>query len=188
MNRALCLAVAVAVCAALPGPAFPNGLDQGRNGLCWPPKNCNPPKTAYSRVLPGYPHVQWNDAGGYCGSQSIQTTVMVKGAWISEEQVRKHSSPGGGHDNEILATNIDATLLSLKVKAQGFDYKNLPTPQGDAYLAFLKQQLANGHPVAWMIMLGSAARPPQYPVYPVEPPPPPSAPSGSSWGGSAAPG
>jgi hypothetical protein len=72
------------------------------------------------------------DAGGYCGSASIQTAVMGKGASISEQQVRNHSTAGGGNDNEILATNTEGALTSLKIEFEGFDYKNLPTPQASA--------------------------------------------------------
>ena len=37
-----------------------------------------------------------------------------------------------------------------------------PTPQADAYRGWIKQQLAAGHGIAWMIMLQGA----YYPVYP----------------------
>lgn len=42
------------------------------------------------------------DAGGFCGSWSIQRAVMAKGAWISQQQVRNHTVAGGGHDEESL--------------------------------------------------------------------------------------
>jgi hypothetical protein len=56
--------------------------------------------------------------------------------------------------------------VKLKIKAEAFDYKNLPTPQADTYKRWIKKQLVAGHPIAWMIMLGSESRPPHYPVYP----------------------
>jgi hypothetical protein len=80
--------------------------------------------------------------------------------------VRNHTLPGGGHDSEILATNIDAALIKLKMKAEGFNYKTTPTPQKDSYLKWIRGQLKQGHPIAWMIMLGSQEHPPKYPVYP----------------------
>lgn len=87
---------------------------------------------------------------------------MVKGAWISQAQVRAHTKHCAGNDNEILACNIDAALKSLKLKAEGFDYKHLPTPQADAYRKWIKAKIVAGHGVVWMIMQPGE----QYPVYP----------------------
>lgn len=66
-------------------------------------------------------------------SLSIQNVALTKGVWISHQQVRNHSAPGGGHDNEILATNIETALRNLKLRFDGWDYKREPTPQADAY-------------------------------------------------------
>lgn len=44
---------------------------------------------------------------------------MTKGVWISQQEVRNHTVPGGGHDEEILATNIDLALANLKLKSEG---------------------------------------------------------------------
>lgn len=74
----------------------------------------------YYNVIPVSPRVQWDDAGGYCGSMSVQNAAMGKGVWLSQQQVdwgcsssshlnfkvRNHTDAGGGHDEEILATNI----------------------------------------------------------------------------------
>jgi hypothetical protein len=120
------------------------------------------PTKKYERILKTPPGFQWDDAGGYCGSWSIQRAAMAKGAWISQQQVRNHTVPGGGHDNEILATNIDLALSNLKLKAAGFDYKNLPTPQLDSGRKWMKQQLVAGNPLVQMIMLPGGT----YPVYP----------------------
>jgi len=51
--------------------------------------------------------------------------------------VRDHTSPAAGapasHDNEILSPNIAEALRRLKIKAEGFDFVNEPTPQQPAY-------------------------------------------------------
>jgi len=125
---------------------------------------CRKPNKAYEAIIGLKPGVQWMDHGGYCGSWSIQHGALAKGAWISQQQVRDHSSPGGGNDNEILETNIDDALDKLKLKAEGFDYKNLPTPQAKTYLKWIKSKLAAGHAVVWMIMMSFQAG--QYPLYP----------------------
>merc|ERR1719498_1484220 len=90
---------------------------------------CEKPQMKYEKILPSQPGYQWDDAGGYCGSWSIQRATLVKGAYISQQQVRDHTSPGGGHDNEILSTNIVEAYKNLKILAEGFDFVNEPLPQ-----------------------------------------------------------
>lgn len=125
-------------------------------------ETCAKPTKKFEHILKVQPGYQWNDAGGYCGSWSIGRAALAKGAWISQQQVRDHTVPGGGHDNEILETNIDLALKNLKLKAESFDYKNLPTPQLDEGRRWMKRQLVNGHPLVQMIMLPSG----HFPVYP----------------------
>ena len=109
---------------------------------------------------------QWDDAGGYCGSWATQRATLAKGAWISQEQVRSHAKPCGGHDNEILSCNIEEALTNLKLDFEGFDYKNTPLPQTKAYFEWLKAHLAAGNAVAWMIMWTGQ----KYPIYGLKPP------------------
>jgi hypothetical protein len=92
---------------------------------------------------------------------SIQTALLAKGAYVSQQQVRDHTVPGGGNDNEILETNIDLAFANLKIMAEGFDYKHQPVPQFDAYMKFIKRNLAAGHPIVWMILLYNG----HFPVY-----------------------
>jgi len=138
--------------------------DSGASNVTFPclASECRKPVKKYERLLNTQPGVQWMDHGGYCGAWSIQRATMAKGAWISQQQVRSHTVPGGGHDEEILATNIDLALRNLKLKAEGFDYKHLPTPQADAYRRWIKEKLVVGHAVVWMIMLKGG----HFPVYP----------------------
>jgi len=49
--------------------------------------------------------------------------VLSKGAWISQQQVRDHTSPCGGNDNEILSCNIDEAWTNLKLDYDGFDFE-----------------------------------------------------------------
>lgn len=94
------------------------------------------------------------------------TNHFNEGAYISEQQVRNHTSPGGGHDNEILSTNIEEALKNLKIDFEGFDYVNEPLPQQDAYAKWIKKQLVAGNAVAWMILWSGQA----YPIYNLTPP------------------
>ena len=131
----------------------------------WPCLNkyCEPPKNMkYKRIQNVSPRIQWDDAGGYCGSMAVQDVTLGKGAWVSQQQVRDHTVHGGGHDNEILATNIIEALTNLKLKFDAFDYKNSPVPQADAYRSWIKKHLVAGNGIAWMIMLEGGC----YPVYP----------------------
>ncbi len=120
----------------------------------------------YQRVADIQPGFQWNDAGGYCGSWATQRAVLAKGAWISQQQVRDHTRGCGGHDSEILSCNIDEAWTNLKIDYEAFAYDKLPVPQTDAFGVWLKQQLAAGHVVAWMIMWNGQT----YPIYDLTPP------------------
>ena len=84
---------------------------------------------------------------------AVQNVALGKGVWISQQKVRDATVDGGGHDHEILATNIALALKTLKLEFEGFDYKEQPVPQADAYRGWIKRQLAAGHGIAWMIML-----------------------------------
>ena len=123
-------------------------------------------KYPYERIIASQPGYQWDDAGGYCGSWATQRAVLANGAWISQQQVRDHTSDCGGHDEEILSCNIEEAYKNLKISYDAFDYVNTPLPQHDAYFKWLKAHLAAGHPVAWMIMWSGQ----NYPIYNLKPP------------------
>lgn len=162
MLRALVALGALSAALALPGDdAAAERIARFRDGA---EEEASRPKPAkkYERILHTQPGYQWMDHGGYCGSWSIQRAAMAKGAWISQQQVRNHTVPGGGNDNEILETNIELALNNLKLRFEGFDYKNLPTPQLDSGRKWMKRQLAAGDALVQMIMLPGA----RYPVYP----------------------
>eukprot|EP01063_Lacrimia_lanifica_P034687 TRINITY_DN6473_c0_g1_i2.p2 TRINITY_DN6473_c0_g1~~TRINITY_DN6473_c0_g1_i2.p2 ORF type:complete len:363 (+),score=118.00 TRINITY_DN6473_c0_g1_i2:104-1090(+) len=128
--------------------------------------DCDAPLLKYTKVIPSEPGYQWDDAGGYCGSWASQRALLAKGAWVSEQQVRDHTSPCGGHDNEILSCNIEEAYKNLHIDYNAFDYKNTPVPQSKAYNAWLKKQLAAGYPVVWMILWSLQS----YPIYDLTPP------------------
>ena len=129
---------------------------------------CVKPKKAYERIMNTQPGYQWGDAGGYCGSFATQRAAMAKGAWISQQQVRDHTSPGapGSHDEEVLDTNIAQAWKSLKLKYEAFDYRHEATPQIDEIRAFLKKQLASGNVVVMMIQKAGH----RFPIYNMKPP------------------
>ena len=159
---ALVIVLHESVVNALPNKMFSVPPEAFNASFPCPSQYCRRPDTKYSRILNVKPRLQWDDAGGYCGSMAIQNVALGVGVWVSQQQVRDATVPGGGHDHEILATNIELALTNLRLKFEGFDYKHQPTPQADAYLAWIKRQLVAGHGVAWMIMLAGG----QYPVYP----------------------
>jgi len=114
--------------------------------------SCERPWRKYHNIQDMQPGFQWNAYGGYCGSWSIQRAAMAKGAYMSQQQVRDHAQFGGGHDNEILNTNIDGALQRLKLRAEGFEYNVLPAPQASQYLKFIKKSLTHSNPIIWMVM------------------------------------
>lgn len=162
MLRTTALALSAAIPSCL-GMGMPVGVTEDHiceSGLC------AKPSLAYETILPGQPGIQWNDAGGYCGSFSIQRATLTRGAYISQEQVRNHTVAGGGNDNEILSTNIEEAFRQLKLDTEGFDYVNNTAPMQDVYFRWLKKQLVSGNPVTWMIMWSGQS----YPIYGLTPP------------------
>jgi len=127
---------------------------------------CNKPNMEYERIADIQAGYQWNDAGGYCGSWATQRAVLGKGAWLSQQQVRDHTSPCGGHDDEILSCNIEEAWTNLKIDYEAFATDKIPTPQTAAYSKWLKKQLTAGHTIAWMIMWDGQS----YPIYDLTPP------------------
>lgn len=129
------------------------------------PGVCEKPDAEYERIQKSQPGYQWDEAGGYCGSWAVQRAVLAHGAWISQQQVRDHTSHAPGaplsHDHEILSSNIDEALRRLKIKHERFDFVNSPTPQQQAYFKWLKQQLVQNSTVVWMIMWDGQ----RYPAY-----------------------
>lgn len=117
---------------------------QSNSAICRPQECVKKPK-AYPTILNAQPGAQWMDHGGYCGSWLIQRIAMTKAAYNSQQQVCLHAFPGGGNDEEILATNIDEASCNLELKLDRFDYNNLqkyPMPQANAYRTCMKQKLA----------------------------------------------
>jgi len=131
---------------------------------------CEKPSMKYERIMKSQTGYQWNDAGGYCGSWAIGRAALAKGAYIDQQMVRDHTSPSPGcpssHNSEILTPNIEEAFSRLKLKVEGFDYKNMPRPQQDAFFVWLKKQLAAGHPVTWFIMWSGQT----YPIYDLQDP------------------
>lgn len=121
--------------------------------------HCQQPGRKYTKMLPTQPGIQWMQHGGYCGAWSVQRAALAKGAYISQQQVRDHAKFGGGHDEEILNTNIDGAFSKLRIKAEDFQFNVLPTPQSDGYLKFMKKHLLADNPVIWMVMFGADSYP-----------------------------
>ena len=120
----------------------------------------------FSRVLPVTPRQQWNFAGGFCGSLSIQTAHLAFGAWISQGLVREANTFGAGHCDggspgrpgpkkgegcEVGALNLGQTAQGLKLHYDEWDY-NSTKPQSARYKAWMKKHLVQGHAIVWLIM------------------------------------
>lgn len=133
-------------------------LSDNMNGACDSPL-CEQPSRKYTKMLPLQPGVQWMQHGGYCGAWSFQRNALAKGAYISQQQVRDNAKFGGGHDEEILNTNIDSAFQKLHIKHENFQFNVLPSPQSDAYLKFMKKHLIAGNPLIWMIMFDGDSYP-----------------------------
>ena len=107
------------------------GLNEDKS--CVAPGICSPPDSKFQMVAPIVPRAQWAYDGGFCGSLSIQSIAMTKGAYISQDLVRKAAPFGGGHGSkdlgyEILPANIAQALDNLKISHELWDSENEPTP------------------------------------------------------------
>lgn len=128
------------------------------SGGCVSPGICTPPSTKYSRVIRGpAPGQQWNIDGGFCGAFSVQQTALAKGAWLSQDLVRKANRDGpaphtmhGDSSNgyEVMPSNVAYTAKHLRLTYDEFDYTQ-PKPQATAYKQWLKSQLTEGNAVVW---------------------------------------
>ena len=128
--------------------------------------------------------MQWNINGGFCGAFSLQTLMMVHGAWVSEDLVRKANIGARcfGHGNgpnstvcmskddgdcissppngcEVGPENYAATCKGLRLDCDVWDYTRA-TPQTAAYKSWLKAHLVAGTPVVWVPMLKGASNTP----------------------------
>jgi hypothetical protein len=127
-------------------------------GQCVSPGICVPPSTKYSRVMRGpAPGQQWNINGGFCGAFSVQQTALAKGAWLSQDLVRKANRDGPGQHKmhgdstngyEVMPGNVAYTAKGLRLTYNEFNY-NLPKPQASAYKKWLKSHLTKGNAVVW---------------------------------------
>lgn len=135
---------------------FAEDFGQGR---CCHPGVCVEPPSKHKEVLPIQPRQQWNIAGGFCGSLSIQVLMMGKGAWVSEDLIRKanigaachgHTSPGDGC--EVGPENYAETAKGLRLKHDVWDFLGQPQPQARAFKAWIKAHLAKREPVMWAPM------------------------------------
>lgn len=132
------------------------------DGTCVPPGICTPPSTKYSRVMTGpKPGQQWNINGGFCGAFSIQQASLAKGAWLSQDKVRKANRNGGAEPHgehgdttsgfEVLPINVGYTAKMLRLTYDEFNY-SLPKPQAQAFKQFLKKNLVHGNALVWFPM------------------------------------
>ena len=130
--------------------------------LCVSPGVCSPPPSLHSRGRDAVPRYQWTSSGGFCGSSSIQTILQSFGVYLSQDVIRKAAPVAAGHGNaiegyEILHTNIEATLDTLGVSYNSWDWAGQPQPQGVSYLSWLKSQLArDGGVVQFILCKGDA--------------------------------
>eukprot|EP00927_Polykrikos_kofoidii_P014074 TRINITY_DN16137_c0_g2_i1.p1 TRINITY_DN16137_c0_g2~~TRINITY_DN16137_c0_g2_i1.p1 ORF type:complete len:359 (-),score=51.05 TRINITY_DN16137_c0_g2_i1:98-1174(-) len=134
----------------------PGYAEQGR---CCYPGVCVEPEAEFKEVVSIRPRQQWNTAGGFCGSLSIQVMLMTHGSWISEDLVRKGNIGakcfGHGDDTngcEVGPENYAATAEGLHLRYDVWDYADQPQPQAKAFKAWIKSHLVKREPVMWAPM------------------------------------
>lgn len=123
---------------------------------CVSPGVCEAPARKYVKSWPIKPRQQWNTAGGFCGSVSVQVMMMSYGAWVSQDLVRKANigAPCAGHSSagmgcEVAPENYNLTAAGLNTHYDVWDYAGQPQPQAKAFKSWIKSHLAKGAPVMW---------------------------------------
>ena len=114
---------------------------------------------AGSVLLPNLsPRRQWDNAQGYCGETSIQTSALYVGAWLSQAVVR---AAGGGSEilvcNEPKDCNVAGALDKLGLAFELFADNALPTPQPAAFIALVKAHLDAGRPAIQCIYVNGGS-------------------------------
>ena len=87
-------------------------------GRCCKPGVCVEPPSNFKRVLPIQPRQQWNIAGGFCGSLSIQVMMMGHGAWVSEDLIRKANIGAPCHGHSATAEGCELPAFALLMCGQ----------------------------------------------------------------------
>lgn len=95
MPACAALSLALLSLALLLGPwsaaALPAPIRSAISALC-EGGACETLDMKYQRSVDIQPGDQWGDAGGYCGSWASQRAFMGIGAWVSQQQVRDHTT------------------------------------------------------------------------------------------------
>ena len=77
MSSSRLLLVALSLASALPNrPWAEQAAEEGLAASGCFSKYCRAPDLPYHTVLNVKPRIQWDDAGGYCGSMAIQNVAL----------------------------------------------------------------------------------------------------------------
>jgi len=117
--------------------------------------------TTYTKFLPLQPRIQWNENSGYCGETSFITAGLYFGQYLSQYDARALASPGVDQtdptsqlllgpgfrsDNDITAAN------AMLLKNEEYDFSTANTQD---FLAWVKQQIVSGFPVAIGVLMNA---------------------------------
>lgn len=99
-----------------------------------------------SATLPIPARRQWDENKGYCVETCIQSFALYYGTYISQYQVRALIDPEQ-KQQVLIGKNEDVVLDKLHLSYETWEYDDHPLPQHKSHLAWIKQQLSEGHPV-----------------------------------------
>jgi len=89
---------------------------------------------------------------GYCGEASLQSVALYYGNWLTQDAVRGTT---GGYDgaHEVLLDNSSCSSVSVaahfKLRTSEWKAWEVPQPQADAFLAWMKGAVDEGTPVVF---------------------------------------
>jgi hypothetical protein len=103
------------------------------------------------------PRIQWPNANGYCGETSVQSIALYYGTWVSQQLARTLA----GGTQVLIGTNSPQVLQALNLAFTQWD-NSVTQPQFEAFMVWLKSNLALGYPAYFGAYLTDGNNDPDY--------------------------
>lgn len=125
---------------------------------CSYPSTCTPPAAKFGwEANIHHPRYEWSDQAGYCGAVSVTIAAQSFGIWLSQHFIRMFAGPSNlgmvtpGWGQELDHLNMAVTLRNLKLDID--EWPAYTTTNTTEYMMWMQQQLAQKHPLIWLVIL-----------------------------------
>jgi hypothetical protein len=99
------------------------------------------------RILQISPRLQWNENQGYCGEVSLISAGLYFGQYISQYDARALACPEGTQESSQLLLGANAHFAASQMHLLSHEWSTFDAGSTDNFLAWIKEQILNGHPV-----------------------------------------